>query len=228
MLDDAEAAALLLRVFEQCEVTPNSVPLEVLTSYTDYRKERFTFQKVLLFLMALLFLELPLLFIGPKYSLYFNETSELGRPTYCIDIDNIMPVVSVTAVVDGQRIPVFEASNHRYVAEPSMNGEMTVTVTLVNKQYFSKTITVEGVDLSAPYLIDNKKNGDLIEFIVADDDSGIDYENIKGVTLSGREITPVSYDSEAGTVYFAFPEESINVFIPDVSGNSLQLVLTVQ
>ena len=53
------ASQMLRNVFEACQAEPNSVPLEVLISYSNYRKERFAFQKYVLRAILVLFCLLP-------------------------------------------------------------------------------------------------------------------------------------------------------------------------
>ena len=63
VLDQKVADQMLSNIFEACHVQPNSIPLEVLTSYSNYRKERFAFQKFTLMLIIILFCMLPFLHI---------------------------------------------------------------------------------------------------------------------------------------------------------------------
>ena len=55
-LDDATADLMLGNIFDACEKERNTVPLSVLTSYSNYRKERFLLQKVILLIVFLFIL----------------------------------------------------------------------------------------------------------------------------------------------------------------------------
>ena len=68
-LDESTASQMLENIFDACEVEPNTVPLSVLKSYSNYRRERFLLQKVLLVIILLFFCMVPLLFIAPNMQL---------------------------------------------------------------------------------------------------------------------------------------------------------------
>ena len=53
-----DARRILRNVFEENNVEPNSVPLEVLTAYSNYRKERFSLQRIIIVIIMVLFLSL--------------------------------------------------------------------------------------------------------------------------------------------------------------------------
>ncbi|MDY5607379.1 MAG: hypothetical protein SPF55_05870, partial [Lentihominibacter sp.] len=58
-LNSDVADQMLQNIFNICEVEPNTVPLDNLKSYSNYRKDRFFLQKVILVIVMLLFLALP-------------------------------------------------------------------------------------------------------------------------------------------------------------------------
>lgn len=227
-LDMDNANKILEKTFEANNMAPNTVSLDVLTSYSNYRRERFAMQRSVLVFMMILFLLLPFLFIAP----YFSIDAEVGdngmNPAYRIGVDTFMPVERVIASIDGHNIPVYEVDTHIYSIEPSMNGKMEITVTLVNRQTITKSVNVENVDLDAPVVISNNVDEKYLYLRVSDSGSGINYENIRGVSLSGAEVPPVSYDETTGQIIFAYPDESLNVYISDNADNTLQLILTVQ
>ena len=58
-LSDRLAERMLEHIFDACQVQPNTIPLKTLISYSNYRRERFSFQKSLLVAILLLFCLLP-------------------------------------------------------------------------------------------------------------------------------------------------------------------------
>jgi hypothetical protein len=54
----------------------------------------------------------------------------------------------------------------------------------------------------------------------------IDYTSIYAMNEEGTRIYPVSYDVSTGRVVFRYDGESWNIFIPDLNGNQLHLLLT--
>lgn len=120
-LDEKAASQMLGNIFDACEVEPTSVPLTVLTSYSNYRKERFLFQKILLVVILL--------------------------------FDSFIPVSRIKATINGLNVAVYETADRTYSIEPTVNGTMTVTVTLKNRQYASTVCEVTDVDTKSPMFI---------------------------------------------------------------------------
>lgn len=227
-LDIEEASKILENIFSASQVEPNSIPLDVLTAYSNYRRERFSLQRTILVIIMILFLLLPFLFIAPIFSIESTSPEDAPNPSYQVTLDTFMPVQRVTANIDGHNIPVYETASHIYSIEPSMNGNMTVSITLINHQTITHSVDVKNVDTEAPLVVSNSVDNENIYLYLSDTGTGIDYKNIKAVGLSGQEFYPASYDIASGCVAFEYPPESLNVYIPDHAGNTLQLILTVQ
>ena len=226
-LDSKTADEILQYVFETCGREPNTIPMEVLTSYQNYRKERYSLQKQILSVVLLLFFLLPRLFILPDFSLNLSADANPGRPVYRIEVKNFLPVSQVTAAVDGSNLSVYETGNRSYSVEPTRNGTMTVTVTMANRQYMEKRIPVRNVDREAPKLLSNRQEKGHIYLYFEDELSGVDFENVYALDEDGKRIAPLSCDADTGCIEFASPETMINVFIPDLAGNRLQLIVSV-
>ncbi len=227
-LDADTAAVMLENIFEACDREPNTIPLSVLMSYSNYRRERFILQKVLLVLVFLLFCLVPFLFVPPSFSVNNTNIGTQKDPLYEVTVtSSLVPVKRVTATLGGTYIPIYETANHVYQVSPEANGELVITVTLANNQVNSQSILVEDVDVAAPTLLSNVQEGDTISLYVEDTDSGIDYDNVYAVKSDGETVKPVSIDEEAGRIDFAYPEYPMNIYIPDRADNVLHLVLTL-
>lgn len=227
-LDEKTASQMLENIFNACEVEPNTVPLPVLTSYSNYRRERFLLQKVLLVIILLFFCLVPLLFIAPDMKLNLKDQGTGGKPAYELVVDTFIPVSRITANIGGSNIPVYEVSDKTYSIEPTLNGTMTVTVTLKNRQFASITCEVSGVDTTSPVVLSDKQVGDQIYLYLSDPDSGVDYDNISALDIDGKEVEPVSFDEEGNYIIFDYPEKSLNIYVPDKAGNTLHLILTIR
>ena len=231
MLSDDAASKLLANVFDACEQEQNSIPLETLASYSEYRREKHGLAKTVLIIMLLIFVALPFCFISPEFTITSQPVKDPGRlPIYEVSVGGFLPVNVVTASVDGHGLTVFETGDRSFSVEPSQNGTMKVKVKLANRQYAVKEIAVEGIDLAAPTLVRDEVSGGMLRLIVTDDGT-IDYKNIHELYNSDLDgvnaIYPVEYSEETGLVVFEFPPESMNVYVPDLAGNTLQLVITV-
>lgn len=227
-LDPQTANQILNDIFEKCEREPNTIPIEVLTSYRNYRRERYSLQKGTLAVVLILFFMLPLLFLMPAFSLDLSADSEPGSPVYHIEVDTFLPISRITAVIDGHNVSVYETGDCTYSIEPTRNGRMTVTVTLANRQYLVQEILVDTVDREAPQLISNQQKKRHVYLYLEDKDSGIDYDGIYAVYENGERAEPLSFDRDTGCVEFAYPDTMMNVYIPDMAGNRLQLIVSVE
>ena len=71
-----------------------------------------------------------------------------------------------------------------------------------------------------------KRGGKKVFLFVEDNESGIDYDGIYAMDSLGGISYPLSYDSTDGCIVFECPASAINVYIPDLVGNELILILT--
>lgn len=228
-LDFDTASKILEQAFEANQMDNNSIPLEVLASYSNYRRDRFTLQRTILVIVMALFLLLPLLFVPSSFTVVEDETLDRNfNPVYRLDVDSFMLVERVNATIDGYNIPVYEVDSHVYSIEPSRNGQMEVTVTLVNRQTKTQYVDVTTVDREVPVATSCTKEGNLIYLYLSDAESGIDFSAIKAIDLNGVEAEPVSVDEAAGCVVFSDEADTLNVYVSDLAGNRLQLVISIR
>lgn len=223
-----EASRILEQAFDANEMENNSVPLEVLASYSSYRKERFTLQRTILVIIMALFMLLPFLFVPVSFRVERDETLARNyNPVYRLTVDSMMLVDRVNATMDGRNIPVYEVDSHVYSIEPARNGEMFVTVTLVNRQTLTKYVEVTDVDREVPTVLSCTKEGGLLHLYLADADSGVDFSKVEALDLEGTKLEPVMVDEQKGYVALLAAADTINVYVTDLAGNKLQLILTI-
>ncbi len=227
-LDPQVANQMLSNIFDACDIEKNSVPLEVLTSYSNYRKERFLFQKFILAAVMILFFLLPILFVAPKFTLEQKDGEIFGKPYVELITSHLIPTDRIEAVMGDSKVPIYEMADGTYQIVPNKNGKLEVTVYLINDQYTTRSIQVTDVDTKSPKLISSERiNGNLV--IYFEENSGIlDYENVYAQSVSGEIIKPISYDSTALSITFKYPSENINIYVPDKSDNTLQVVVTLK
>lgn len=223
-----QADRILENIFAATNTEPNLIPLEVLTSYSNYRRERFSLQKTIILIIMVLFLMLPLLFVPSEFSIRADDDAAAVNPTYTLKITTPMPVQRVHASIDGRSVPVYEIAARTYSIEPAVNGTMTVTVTLINHQTATQEIEVANVDFEAPVLVSSDLDKEHVYLYLSDVGTGIAYGRIEAATTTGLRVVPVSYDEKTGCVVFSYPKDSLNIYIPDLAGNSLHLVLTLK
>ena len=221
-LTTLETSEILDSVFSECGDEGNTVPMETISSYAVYRKERFTLQRVIVAMALLVFMMLPLLFILPSYTVTVENTGTRGLPVYTVKVDSILPVGKVIAKISDHELPVYEAGAREFTVEPTRNGNMDISVELVNRQSVRTEHDVTAVDAEGPKLLGNKTNDDGFVLKVEDAGIGVDYREIYAVSASGKVYYPVSASEEDGVV-FEYPSEAWDVYIPDHIGNTLHL-----
>ncbi len=219
------ADQMLQNIFEACDVSPNTVALEELETYTAYRRDRFKLRKVLTAFILVLFIFVPFLFLSPEI-VSVQQTPD-SDPTYNISVESFIPVVSVTATVNGKNVPVVEKQKGVYTLQPGEEGIMNVKITTLNRQYITKKIHVTSVDNVTPFVVDSMRDGDKFYLYVDDNISGVDYETVYAQGADSKKIMPIQIDEKKGMIVFKYPSESINIFISDMAGNQLQLLLTI-
>ena len=227
-LSDDTAQKLLANVFDACEREHNVIPLKKLQTYCEYRRERYTFQKTLLMIILVIFAMLPLCFICPSFTITDITQKGQKQPVYQINVTGGLPVSLVAASIDGHALHVTETGDRVFEVEPTQNGTMKVKVSLANRQYAVGELEITNVDLDRPELISQEKVGDELHLYVKDEGLGVDWDGIEGITITGAVIKPLSYDKDNGLVIFEFPKGDLNIYIPDLKGNTLQILLTQQ
>ena len=225
-LTTLETSEILDHVFNACGSDSNTVPMDTISSYAVYRKERFTLQRVIIAMALLVFMMLPLMFVLPGYNVKVDETGERGLPVYTVEVDSILPVGKVLATIKEHDLPVYEAGAKEFTVEPTRNGSLDICVELINHQRVSGSYDVTSVDAEGPQLLESEqmKEGFLLK--VSDAGIGVDYRDIYAISASGETHYPISASEEEG-VLFEYPEESWDIYIPDHIGNTLHLAVKI-
>lgn len=227
-LDALQQASVLESVFQTCDLEENTVPLEALSSYAVYRKERFSLQRGVLAALLVLFFLLPALFLLPELELTGGAEGARGLPVFTLSVRSALPVRRVTAKVRTRSLPVYEDGAKAFSIEPTRNGDLAVTVELLNRQTATLTRKVSEVDAKSPELLASSIADATVTLAVADAGIGVDWRGIYAVNSAGTVLYPASTDASTGEVVFPFPQENWDVYIPDYIGNTLHLALTLQ
>lgn len=222
------ASQMLSNVFEACDYEANRVPLEVLQSYSNYRRERHLLQKAIILVVALLFAMVPLLFVTPEVSAGWVEDAAPGSPIVEVMTQSLLPVESVRATMGAREMDVYQVAEDTYRVRPTQNGTLVITVTLTNKQSTQTLVEVDSVDVTPPQLLGSSLVDGELEIFLSDDSGELDYEGIYAIDADGGKVYPLRYDREKMSVTFAYPDAYLNMFISDKYHNTLQLVLTIQ
>ena len=222
------ASQMLDNVFATCGQEANTVSLDVLISYSNYRKERFIIQRGLIGVVLTLFLLLPILFITATIIITEHHTAGSYNPEYSVNVESPVPVSSISAEIDGHLVTVTETGDKEYLLQPTRNGMMVVTVTLINRQMTTDSVEVVGVDMTQPTLVSTGYDEDFFYLYVSDSESGLDYDAVNAVYESGAVCESIMCDPETGCITIPYPAEPLNIVIPDRGGNALKITLRPQ
>ncbi|MDD6255552.1 MAG: hypothetical protein PUA82_06085 [Eubacteriales bacterium] len=144
-LSDTESDIILSDLLNRLRMPENSIPLELINEYDVYIKRKSKALRWIIAGAAALLIIIPLLFLNPAADI--SETGRLspftGRPAYALVVDNILPVESVTAEINGNPVSIMQESRSRYTLLPQERGMMTVTVRTVGLGSASRQIDVE-------------------------------------------------------------------------------------
>lgn len=226
-LNNEAADQILANVFEFCNQEPNATSLERIKAQKKQRRLLTALCWILGILVVLVMLILPLVMSTAKVEISWVEDTPPGSPVLQVATSGFMPVESITAYVDGAELKVHEMAEQLYYLYPDRNGKLTLTVTLANKKSTQAEVEVVGVDHTSPQLIASQLEDGELEIWFRDEDSTIDFSSIYAVDMQGVKILPLRCDEGNMSVTFAFPDDSLNIFVSDTCGNLLQLVLTV-
>ena len=221
------ADQLLQNVFDTCGYERNNVPLDALMSYSNYRQERYTLQKLGITIALALFILLPFLFISANiYVAIRNEGTE-SNPTYQVSVDSSIPIKQIVATIDGRTVPITEVGSHEFTIQPGTNGDMSIFVTLINEQETSTAVSVVEVDSTPPILLSTDIHTDSISLRVMDEESGVDFDRVVVTDDEGGE-WGFFCDAEKGCIVVSYPSRAVKVSVPDKRGNVLTLRLNPQ
>ena len=227
-LDTQTAEKMLEEIFAECGVKPNSVPMEALSAYTVYRKERFYLQRGILIGILVLFFLLPFLFIDSRFTVDSAEFGVRGLPVYTLHVTSLLPPGSIRAQLKNRRLPVYEADGRTFTIEPTRNGSMKLSVELINRQLTETEVDVTGVDENGPRFLYNEIVGREVHLYVQDDGIGTDYDEVYALNSAGEVIRPIRTDPEKGLIVFDYPDERWDVYIPDHIGNTMHLAMKIE
>lgn len=227
VLPEETAAQMLENIFRTCKKTPNTVPLSTLRAYSNYRKERFALQRTVIFVILTLFALMPLLFIAGDFTITAENAQGTINPRFHVKPASLLPIRHVSVQIDGITQPVYEDEDGTYIIQPSMEGQMKVSLTLINRQTTTKTVPVDQVDYTKPHVKQHRKTSNAIMLYLDDEGSGINGAGISVTDIAGQSLS-FQFDTDKNCLIVPFTKGSLNIFVPDKCGNMLELNLLLE
>lgn len=213
---------ILQNILKRCGRDGNTIPLEALNSYAEYRQERFVLLRVLTALMLALFLMLPALFLWPELDIAVRTDTAPNRRAYNLTVNCSVPIGTVTAVLNDKTVPVYEAAGTQYLVMPAENGLMNIEVVLKNGQRAQASIEVTGIDTKAPDAVRTEFD-DTYMYIYLQDPSGIDVHDIRVTDMRENVLSNWRYDHAQECIVLDYPDTDMLLAIPDIYGNTLTM-----
>lgn len=225
-LDSKAADDILQNVLHSCGQQPNTIPLKVLERNHKFRRfAQSSFIKLVSITLIATVCVTPLLLTTPSFTVT-EITEKAYKPVYEIDVDSWMPVSNVTATLNGKQVSLKSPDTHLFTVEPATNGDLCITVHLINGRSASRTVQVTEADSLAPVATVEEFTDNTIRIHVSDEYSGLNYETLYGIDDSGTLIAPLSVDWENGIVIFPYNRAVMHVYVQDIAGNQLHMTIT--
>jgi DNA-directed RNA polymerase specialized sigma24 family protein len=139
---------LLIDLLDRLKLPENTVPLEMITAYDVYLKQKSAVLRWLIALAAAVLVMFPLLFLNPKGHLApsGSVSSFTGRPSVTLTVNAVLPVRSVTATMNGQAVPIMQESRNTYTLLPTADGRLTVTVRTLGRGRYTDSLQIDAGD----------------------------------------------------------------------------------
>ena len=225
-LDHHAANGLLNSVYAACDLSPSTVPVEVLEGWSNYKKSKFRIVRMITYVILVILILLPVMFFQPAVSVERTDVDYTASASYQVEVKSFLPTRDISAEINGNSIPMSRSETGGYLLQVSENGTLTVEVTSANGQIVSKEYEVAYIDTEKPALVRSYSEDGIVYLVLRDPYSGIDYEGITAVGSDGKEIETESADEKEGIISYKIPKDPITVSIPDKAGNVLSLLVS--
>ena len=161
-----------------------------------------------------------------------NAIKDNGTANISFTIDCPIPLSSIIVYRnedDGgiNEIPYTKLGD-KYNINISENGTYIIVAKSLNNSVAKTSTYIDTLDNNPPTI--NMENailiGKSITFVISDDQSGINYDNLYSIDDSGRKEHPQSLDESSGTVTFRFENtKTLTIHVEDMSGNSFETTI---
>lgn len=225
-LDAATANQLLNNVLTACDRPLSQIPVETLEEWGNYKSSDFHICRRITYVILAILILFPLMFFHPTIIADRTNVDPIDAATFEVTVQSIVPVDGLAATLDGRPISTERIDSKHYYITVKENGLLTIKATTVNGQTTESTYEVTQIDTDKPELSGYYVEDNHVCLVITDTYSGVDYEGITASSAGGTAVSPVSVDETTGTIVFDIPTEPVTVSIPDLSGNTLEILLS--
>ena len=161
-----------------------------------------------------------------------NNVEDDGTANVSFTIDCPIPLSSIIVYRNEEDSSINEIPytklGDKYNINISENGTYIIVAKSINNSVAKTSTYIDNLDNTPPiiHMEDAVLIGKSITFVVSDDQSGINYDNLYSIDDSGRKEHPQSLDESSGTVTFRFENtSSLTIHAEDMSGNSIETTI---
>lgn len=155
----------------------------------------------------------------PKYELVVAPTEDYHTTTATFTITSHLPLKNVTITFNEEPLDLVKVGKKSYQATITCNGILDVFMQNFNGMSVSNFEVIDILDDEAPGIASYDMQDGLLTITLTDSLSGIDYDNLYGMTTDGTVIQAISIDRASSTVVFPIDHNGLTLSIKDLSGN---------
>lgn len=223
------ASQLLESVFLAVDSEPNTVDLDSLDAYHQYRSSKLVIQRLVPIIIIAALIIIPLLLIAPDMTVTMDTVASTpSSARYLIKVSSLLPVNTVIAELDGANQLVTQEEAELYSVDVTSNGTLKIETTIWNSRKAEEEIEVTTIDRDIPQVLEyHLSNGNLVLTVTDGDGYGVDYDSITLTRTSDLVVNrPSSVNTETGQVVIPYGGGEGVLYLADLAGNSTSFALT--
>lgn len=197
-------------------------PIQDIIHYNNYRKLRARLIRAILIIVLSASAVSPLLFSKPHCSVKMATSGNTSSQIIQLSVKSMMPITSVTAMVNGELMPVSRKSRSRYTIQPTRNGKMTITVTTANGRTDTLTQNITDVDDEPPQVTASRYAYGILSLTLSDNSQTISKSAVSLSDDDGNIYNPTHYSAQTNCFDYKVPSHHTYILqAEDPNGNVL-------
>ncbi len=163
---------------------------------------------------------------APKLSLTVAESADFVSTDVTLKLDSWFPTKSVTMTIDGEPVALTKGKGRTYSVKVYKNGSIDARVTNLNGMPGMITGHINVLDENAPTITDSKLEDGVLTVSFSDSQSGVDFDSIRAINSSGKEIEASMLNPEINAKAFVMDPAGTQVYAKDKVGNEVHQSFT--
>lgn len=198
-------------------------------TYKKQARSKYFWPRLAFFLILLAVIVVVVICLLLPVRFHDVETQESpSAMTVDFGVDRLLLLDSVTATLDDHGITVDELDAGKYQVSVDRNGELVITARTFMGKETSQSFTVACVDDEPPHIASHEKRINFLYIYITDGEngSGINWDTLNATYAdSGEHYDIATVNEEEGYIRLLFPKQSIRIYVEDMNGNPLSMLL---